>query len=127
MLINGSYPGPTIRGNWGDHFEITVHNQLLNDNGTSIHWHGLRQLHTNYADGVAGVTQCPIPVSGPVCLSEYSYESNLTCSRMTQWCTSGGRCNTELAGITGEYLFSACQGPSTKKLLQPLQVRWASR
>ena len=30
------------------------------DNGTTIHWHGVRQLHTNQADGVNGVTQCPI-------------------------------------------------------------------
>lgn len=32
----------------------------LPDNGTTIHWHGIRQLHTNAADGVNGVTQCPI-------------------------------------------------------------------
>ena len=30
------------------------------DNGTTIHWHGVRQLYTNEADGVNGVTQCPI-------------------------------------------------------------------
>ena len=30
------------------------------DNGTTIHWHGIRQLHTNANDGVNGVTQCPI-------------------------------------------------------------------
>ncbi|MCJ1402023.1 hypothetical protein MMC11_005242 [Xylographa trunciseda] len=64
MLINGSYPGPVIEANWGDELQITVHNQLTNSNGTSIHWHGIRQLHTNYADGVAGVTQCPIPPNG---------------------------------------------------------------
>ncbi|MCJ1439505.1 hypothetical protein MMC27_008899 [Xylographa pallens] len=64
MLINGSYPGPVIEANWGDELEITVHNQLTNSNGTSIHWHGIRQLHTNYADGVAGVTQCPISPNG---------------------------------------------------------------
>lgn len=32
----------------------------LKDNGTSIHWHGLRQLNTVQMDGVPGVTQCPI-------------------------------------------------------------------
>lgn len=30
------------------------------DAGTSIHWHGIRQLRTTYMDGVNGVTQCPI-------------------------------------------------------------------
>ncbi|TIA27374.1 hypothetical protein D6C83_07803, partial [Aureobasidium pullulans] len=29
-------------------------------NGTSIHWHGIRQNHTNEMDGVVGVTQCAL-------------------------------------------------------------------
>ncbi|KAI8161166.1 Dihydrogeodin oxidase [Colletotrichum sp. SAR 10_71] len=40
---------------------ITVYNNLTNYNGTSIHWHGIRQLNTNWMDGVSGVTECPIP------------------------------------------------------------------
>ncbi|RPB20392.1 hypothetical protein L211DRAFT_745684, partial [Terfezia boudieri ATCC MYA-4762] len=60
MLVNGTFPGPPIRGNWGDWFEITVINKLGNCNGTAIHWHGVRQLHTVWEDGVPGVTQCPI-------------------------------------------------------------------
>jgi len=62
MLVNGTYPGPLVRGNWGDWFEITVINRLSNCNGTSIHWHGIRQLNTVWEDGVSGVTQCPITV-----------------------------------------------------------------
>lgn len=27
---------------------------------TSIHWHGLRQYHTNIQDGANGVTECPL-------------------------------------------------------------------
>jgi len=42
--------------------EITIRNKLTNNNGTSIHWHGVRQLNTNWFDGVSGVTECPIPV-----------------------------------------------------------------
>ncbi|KAI1487858.1 laccase [Biscogniauxia mediterranea] len=63
MLINGTFPGPTIIGDWGDTFQITVHNQL-SDNGTSIHWHGLRMLNTSTQDGSNGVTECPIPGDG---------------------------------------------------------------
>ncbi|KAI5923151.1 laccase [Camillea tinctor] len=63
MLVNGTFPGPTIIGNWGDTFKITVHNQL-SDNGTSIHWHGIRQLNTSTQDGSNGVTECPIPGDG---------------------------------------------------------------
>ncbi|KXJ94871.1 Cupredoxin [Microdochium bolleyi] len=61
MLFNGTYPGPTLEGNWGDTFRITVKNSLENLNGTSIHWHGIRQLNTNWMDGVSGVTECPTP------------------------------------------------------------------
>jgi FtsP/CotA-like multicopper oxidase with cupredoxin domain len=59
MLINNQYPGPTIQGNWGDTFRITVRNKLQH-NGTSIHWHGLRQLNSNTEDGVNGVTECAL-------------------------------------------------------------------
>lgn len=37
MLVNGQYPGPTIRASWGDTLDITVKNSLQN-NGTSIHF-----------------------------------------------------------------------------------------
>jgi laccase len=30
------------------------------DNGTAIHWHGIRQLGTNPNDGVPGVTECAL-------------------------------------------------------------------
>ncbi|KAF1963258.1 laccase precursor [Byssothecium circinans] len=59
LLVDGSLPGPTIIGNWGDIFEITVRNQLQH-NGTSIHWHGIRQLNSNTEDGVNGVTECAL-------------------------------------------------------------------
>lgn len=32
----------------------------MTTNGTSIHWHGLRQLDSSHMDGVPGVSQCPI-------------------------------------------------------------------
>ena len=57
--INGQYPGPTIVANWGDTLKITVKNSL-STNGTSIHWHGLRQWKTNQMDGTNGVTECPL-------------------------------------------------------------------
>lgn len=39
--------------------EITVKNKLLY-NGTTVHWHGIRQLNSFESDGVNAVTQCPI-------------------------------------------------------------------
>ena len=59
LAINGQVPGPTIECQWGDTVSITVTNSLTN-NGTSIHWHGIRQLLTGFSDGVAGVTECPL-------------------------------------------------------------------
>ncbi|KAK5174222.1 laccase, multicopper oxidase, benzenediol:oxygen oxidorectuctase [Saxophila tyrrhenica] len=59
LLINGGYPGPTIYANWGDYVEVAVTN-YLQDNGTGIHFHGIRQWYTNAEDGVPGITECPI-------------------------------------------------------------------
>lgn len=55
LVFNGQFPGPLIEANWGDWVEITVTNSLESlDEGTSIHWHGLRQYQTQFADGVPG-------------------------------------------------------------------------
>ncbi|GME31209.1 Laccase-1 precursor [Neofusicoccum parvum] len=60
LLINNQFPGPTINAEWGDNLELTVVNNMQ-DNGTSIHWHGIRQLNSCQMDGANGVTECPIP------------------------------------------------------------------
>ena len=59
LAVNGQVPGPTIEANWGDTVQVTVNNQL-DCNGTSMHWHGMRQLYSNDMDGVNGVTECPL-------------------------------------------------------------------
>ncbi|GAB7365366.1 hypothetical protein MBLNU230_g6445t1 [Neophaeotheca triangularis] len=63
LAINGQFPGPRIEANWGDYISITVTNNMPN-NGTDIHFHGIRQWHSNTEDGVPGVTSCPIPPGG---------------------------------------------------------------
>ncbi|KAH7007165.1 Cupredoxin [Ilyonectria destructans] len=64
MAVNGSIPGPTIFADWGDTVTIHVTNSLTTSlNGTSIHWHGIRQNFTNQNDGVVSITQCPLAVS----------------------------------------------------------------
>ncbi|KAG7095072.1 hypothetical protein E1B28_005861 [Marasmius oreades] len=50
-------------GSQGDTFRINVTNSLTDpsmDLTTSIHWHGIHQRHSNWADGATWVTQCPI-------------------------------------------------------------------
>jgi FtsP/CotA-like multicopper oxidase with cupredoxin domain len=59
-VFNQSYPGPWIQACWGDTINVTVVNDLEKWNGTTVHWHGIRQLGTPEMDGVNGVTQCPI-------------------------------------------------------------------
>lgn len=53
MNFNGSIPGPALTADWGDTFVIHVTNNMQ-DNGTSIHWHGMRQLNNTEFDGVRG-------------------------------------------------------------------------
>ncbi|KAJ5721104.1 Multicopper oxidase type 3 [Penicillium malachiteum] len=59
--INGTVPGPTIIADWGDWVVIHVTNNLgPQRNGTTLHWHGIRQNYTSEMDGVPSITQCPI-------------------------------------------------------------------
>ncbi|KXG49932.1 Multicopper oxidase, type 2 [Penicillium griseofulvum] len=61
MTINGTLPGPHLIADWGDWVIIHVTNHLHQSmNGSSIHWHGIRQNYTNPNDGVPSLTQCPI-------------------------------------------------------------------
>ncbi|KFY81317.1 hypothetical protein V500_11525 [Pseudogymnoascus sp. VKM F-4518 (FW-2643)] len=57
LAFNGTIPGPTLYAEWGDEMIIHVTKEMEN-NGTSVHWHGIRQLNNNEMDGVPGVTQC---------------------------------------------------------------------
>lgn len=59
-VFNHTFPGPWVQACWGDTLHVKVINQM-ESNGTSIHWHGVRQLNSMEMDGVNGVTQCPIP------------------------------------------------------------------
>jgi FtsP/CotA-like multicopper oxidase with cupredoxin domain len=54
---NGTTPGPTLELNEGDKVRIYVENRLPEP--TTVHWHGL--VVPNGMDGVAGLTQPPIP------------------------------------------------------------------
>ncbi|OCH87174.1 laccase 2 [Obba rivulosa] len=93
VLAGGTFPGPLIQGNKGDTFQINVLNQLQNETmlkTTTIHWHGIFQHTTAWADGPAFVTQCPI-ASGNAFLYDFTvpdqagtfwYHSHL----VTQYC-----------------------------------------
>lgn len=65
---NGSTPGPTIEAVEGDSLRIYVTNHL--PEATTVHWHGV--VLPNGMDGVAGLTQKPIPPG-----ETYMYEFTL--------------------------------------------------
>ncbi|KAG1793124.1 laccase [Suillus plorans] len=63
-LAGGIFPGPLIKAQKNDNFSINVVNQLQDKDmplSTSVHWHGIQQQKTNWADGTSFITQCPIP------------------------------------------------------------------
>jgi L-ascorbate oxidase len=57
--INKEFPGPTIRAIAGDMIVVELTNRLHTE-GVVIHWHGIRQLGTPWADGTAAISQCAI-------------------------------------------------------------------
>ncbi|KAH7921171.1 laccase [Leucogyrophana mollusca] len=62
-IPGGMFPGPLIKANKGDDFRINVVNQLTDNSmplETSVHWHGIDQHGSSWADGASFVTQCPI-------------------------------------------------------------------
>ncbi|KAF2020697.1 multicopper oxidase [Aaosphaeria arxii CBS 175.79] len=59
QVFNGQYPGPLIEANWGDYIQVNVKNSLT-DNGTALHFHGMRMLNNCPTDGVPGITECPL-------------------------------------------------------------------
>ncbi|OVA13779.1 Multicopper oxidase [Macleaya cordata] len=59
MGINGQFPGPTIRAKAGDTIVVHLTNKLHTE-GVVIHWHGIRQFETPWADGTASISQCVI-------------------------------------------------------------------
>ncbi|KAF9445549.1 multicopper oxidase [Macrolepiota fuliginosa MF-IS2] len=75
-VVNGAHPGPLIIAKKGETFKLNAVNQLSDitqERGTSIHWHGLFQKGTNFMDGAAGITQCPI---APGNAFQYSFSAD---------------------------------------------------
>ncbi|XP_034687311.1 laccase-4-like [Vitis riparia] len=76
VTVNGNFPGPTIYAREDDTVLIKVVNHVKYN--VSIHWHGIRQLRTGWADGPAYITQCPIQPG-----QSYIYNFTITGQRGT--------------------------------------------
>ncbi|XP_031287230.1 laccase-17-like [Pistacia vera] len=78
ISVNGQFPGPRIVAREGDQLLIKVVNHVQNN--ISIHWHGIRQLRSGWADGPAYITQCPIQTG-----QSYVYNFTIVGQRGTLW------------------------------------------
>ncbi|KZV27632.1 laccase-17 [Dorcoceras hygrometricum] len=78
VTVNGKFPGPRIVAREGDRLLIKVNNHVPDN--ISIHWHGIRQLRSGWADGPAYVTQCPIQTG-----QSYVYNFTIVGQRGTLW------------------------------------------
>lgn len=59
LSINFQLPGPSIQVCKNDIIVVDVINEAEGI-ATSIHWHGMKQIGTQFNDGVPYLTQCPI-------------------------------------------------------------------
>lgn len=76
VTVNGKFPGPTLYAREDDTVLVRVVNHVKYN--VSIHWHGVRQLRTGWADGPAYITQCPIQPG-----QSYVYNFTITGQRGT--------------------------------------------
>ncbi|KAK6145560.1 hypothetical protein DH2020_022380 [Rehmannia glutinosa] len=72
------YPGPTLEVNNGDTLVVNVVNRARYN--VTIHWHGVRQTRTGWADGPEFVTQCPIRPG-----KSYTYRFTIQGQEGTLW------------------------------------------
>ncbi|GJU50652.1 laccase-12-like protein [Tanacetum coccineum] len=78
MTVNGQLPGPTLEVNNGDSLVINVVNKAKEN--VTIHWHGIRQRTTAWADGPEFITQCPIRPE-----ASYTYKFTISGQEGTLW------------------------------------------
>ncbi|KAL3753664.1 hypothetical protein ACJRO7_000980 [Eucalyptus globulus] len=76
VTVNGMFPGPTLYAREDDTVLVRVSNRVKYN--VTIHWHGIRQLRSGWADGPAYITQCPIQPG-----QSYVYNFTITGQRGT--------------------------------------------
>lgn len=107
---NGTVPGPTLRGEVGDHIRVKVINKL--PMGTDVHMHGM--ILPNDQDGVAPLTQELIPAGG-----EYTYEYTVTDPAIAMYHPHHHGQMTVVNGMWGSMIFSPKGGGGTSEYTIP--------
>ncbi|CAN6469915.1 unnamed protein product [Victoria cruziana] len=78
ITVNGQFPGPTLEVRNGDTLVITAINKSKYN--VTLHWHGIGQLRTAWADGPEFITQCPIKPEG-----RYTYRFTIQGEEGSLW------------------------------------------
>ncbi|KAJ1437307.1 Multicopper oxidase, type 1 [Sesbania bispinosa] len=78
VTVNGDFPGPNINVREGD--TVIVHVVNKSPYNITIHWHGVFQLMSAWADGVEYITQCAIRPG-----NNYTYKFKVTQQEGTVW------------------------------------------
>ncbi|XP_028783558.1 laccase-7-like [Neltuma alba] len=76
--VNGRVPGPRIDVRENDTLVVHVFNG--SPHNVTIHWHGIFQIRSQWADGPEYVTQCPIRPG-----QKYTYRFTITGQEGTLW------------------------------------------
>ncbi|XP_028783582.1 laccase-7-like [Neltuma alba] len=76
--VNGMVPGPTIDVRENDSLVIHVFNG--SPHNITLHWHGVFQIRSQWADGPEYITQCPIRPG-----HKYTYRFTVTGQEGTLW------------------------------------------
>jgi hypothetical protein len=97
--VNGKWPIPRIDINRGDRLIVNVYNMLGNQS-TSFHWHGLFLRNNTHMDGPVQVTQCAIQPG-----SKFTYNFTVCPSPLQacefDWAATNGRNRSLSPGRTG--------------------------
>ncbi len=107
---NGTVPGPTLRGEVGDHIRVKIINKL--PMGTDVHMHGM--ILPNAMDGVAPLTQDLIPSGG-----EFTYEYTVTEPAIAMYHPHHHGQMTVVNGMWGSMIFSPKGGGGSSDWLIP--------
>ncbi|KAL6564879.1 hypothetical protein OROMI_016329 [Orobanche minor] len=107
IAINGKFPGPTINARAKDTIVVNLTNGLPASEGVVIHWHGIRQFGTPWADGTANISQCPINPGK-------SFVYNFTLEKAGTYFYHGHYGMQRSAGLYGSLIVDVAEGESEK-------------
>ena len=79
--VNGRWPCPLIEANVGDTVVLRLTN-LLGNETSGVHFHGINQVDSPEMDGSSGVAQCPCPPNNTI---TYSFLVSLDLHLVTQY------------------------------------------